>query len=74
MLLKKQNIFSFKFDKNKTGKETEIFGKSMKARFIHGHIYPGTLKLEVNFYLIKEIENIHSGSDNHASSSHILHI
>lgn len=46
----------------------------MKARFIHGHIHPGTLKLEVNFYLIKEIENIHSGSDNHASSSNILHI
>lgn len=46
----------------------------MKARFIHGHIHPGTLKLEVNFYLIEEIENIYSGSDNHASSSHILHI
>lgn len=48
----------------------------MKARFIQDlfNVHPGTLKLEVNFYLIKEIENIHSGSDNHASSSHILHI
>lgn len=51
-----------KSGKNEIRKETEIFGKSMKARFVHGYMYTGTLQLEVNLYLIKEIENIHSGS------------